>query len=205
MSDLNTLYQEANDLFAKSEFEKALKKYIEARSMTNDPKALEVIDAQIAACKRPEPTESPKKKTSLVKKIEKKLGIKSFDPKKAMINSLIKGFLPKLEPMIEKNKPKALAFMRGEMDFQGNPVEDNPKERVIYIRVIDHPSGDPDKADVLVQILKKPHVRVQMERDPEGKNLAIEQEHSATQFLQRIISMNFEDIEEEINNADINL
>lgn len=191
MSENN--YQElinrADNLFMHEQYEEAAAKYQEALQAAPSDQH-DYINGQIQSIKAI--TKPPELAPETKSWVERNMG--GLDMGKQMSGMLIKGFLPKIKPLIEKNKPKAIAFMKGEINFKGEETPpDKAVPRIIVIENYIDPSGDPSKNDVMVQILRAPYVRVQTAKDDDGKDMALEEIHSVTNFLSDIMNTNMEE------------
>ena len=114
------------------------------------------------------------------------------------MNFILKRFLPKIKPAIIKNKPKAIEFMEGKIDMKGQPMQSEAVQWRIIIDLKPSPDGNPDNADVLVQILRADRCRVQIAKDDEGNSIAHEAIYSATEFINMVLDANLNDVAKEI-------
>lgn len=191
-TETQNLVDQADELFVQEQTSEALKLYKQAFDQSTDEAQKDYIQQQMSACAPEAPAELTQKKKNF---LQRKFG-NPFKLGGGMMKQVVKMIAPKIKPMIEKNKPKALAFMRGEMDFQGNPLPEGiqPMKRVVIIELADHPSGDPEKADIIVQVKRAEYTRVQTARDQEGNDIAHEQAYSAMDFIGQILETNMEDV-----------
>ena len=208
MSDIEKigeLIQRGDQLFMGEQYPDAKEKYTEALSLNQDPEKTKYLEKQIAACEPQTnlPATTEKQELSPEKKnwFKKKFGGGGFNIGKELMGVAVKKLLPKIKPIIEKNKPKALAYMRGEIDMKGNPVEETPKKRIIIIEYTAHPSGNKDLDDVIVQIKTADMVRIQTAKNKEGQDLSHQHAYSATQFIQMILDTNIDEIAKEMEES----
>ncbi len=187
------LIEEADALFQTEKYPEAAEKYGEAKEEAPNDQAKKYCELQISTCLKPakkNPEVSPEKK--------KRKNPFKLDIGKEIMNFILKRFLPKIKPAIIKNKPKAIEFMEGKIDMKGQPMQSEAVQRRIIIDLKPSPDGNPDNADVLVQILRADRCRVQIAKDDEGNSIAHEAIYSATEFINMVLDANLNDVAKEI-------
>ncbi len=194
---------EGNELFLENKFVEAKEKYELALTLDPDEKQKEYITIQINGCGLPAVVNNEVEKKIELSPEKKKwfenLGFKKLDIGKEIMMTVAKKLLPKLKPIIKKQKPQLIAFMRGEMDIKGKPCEGEPKKRIIIIELAEDPGGDRSKDDVIAQFKISDLVRVQVAKDKEsGADLSHEAQYSIMNLLDMVMSANMENIMEEM-------
>lgn len=206
--NVEQVINEGNDLFLEKKFVEAKEKYELALTLDPDEKQKKYIAIQINGCALPATINTEvEKKTELSAAKKKWFELKGFSKLnigKEIMMTIAKKLLPKLKPLIAKNKPQLIAFMRGEIDMKGTPCEGEPKKRIIIIELAEDPGGDRSKDDVIAQYKTAEFVRIQVARDKEtGKDLSHEAQYSIMNLLDMVMSSKMEDIMEEMEKADM--
>ncbi len=217
MSTYAELKHRANEFHGHEKLPEAIKKYKEAIQATSDPMEIDHCEEQInsirALINKDSSVATPQTNLSIVhveedqpaeeapaeEKKKKKRGLFKLNIGQELIQFGIKKFLPKLKPIILKNKPKAIEFMQGKITMKGEPCEGEPQKRRILIELQEN-KDDPSKTDVLVQILKSDFSRVQYQKDAEGNSLAHEETYSITAFINQFLDTNLEEMAKELQN-----
>jgi len=194
-----TVLSRANELFGLQNYEAANEKYQEALRLCIDPGKKEEIREQILKCNEfldgdsavnavAKHTDKPKVSKSKLAKLKDKLG-GSLNIGNEIKATMMRGLIKKFKPHIEKNKPMAAAFMRGEIDIQGNPIPEGqtPRERIVIIERYPDPGGDPLKDDTIVHVRYKDMVKFGFARDNEGKDISLEISQSIMFWIEKIL------------------
>lgn len=198
MSDYKEIIHRADELFMHQQYVESANKYREALEAADTDDQKTYCQTQLTACTAPDkidnndPGSSKKKRKRLFK----------FNLAQELIELVIKKLLPKIKPMIIKNKPKAVDFMLGKMDMKGQPIEPVDGKwdrRTIVIDVKIDPEGNIDKNDILVAIMKSEYTKIQFAKDPKtGESIAHEKIYSLSSFMDEFLSINLKDVAKEL-------
>lgn len=210
MSNTNTnakiqsLFEEGNQFFLNQNYQAALPKYkaaLELLDDTDNPPSdlVELLNAQISACT---PGKSAKTELSPEKQnwFKKKFGGFKDSIGKSVMGATLKGLLPTITKMIDKNKPKAIAFMRGEvgLDFQPLPQGAKAEKRIVIIELLPHPTN-PELDDLIIQIKRSGYTRIQTATNDTGEDLSHLAVHSGMAFIHQMLTSNLADAIDEVD------
>jgi len=210
--EIEDLIQRGNEFFLHEQYDHAKEKYKEALTLDPDPEQKKLIETQIQGCNPAVPavvknSVAVKEKIELTPEKKKwfdNMGFKKLNIGADLMKMVAKKLIPKLKPMIEKNKPQLISFMRGEIDMKGQPVVGTPQRRIIIVELAEDPSGDRSKDDVIAQFKRSDFVRVQVARDKEtGEDLSHEVQHSIMALLDMVMSAKMEDVMEEMEKQNL--
>lgn len=198
MSKYSEVVSRADELFMHEQYVEAANNYHKAIEVAENDDQISYCKTQLSACTAPahidnsDPASGKKKKKSLFK----------FNIAQELMELAMKKLLPKIKPMVIKNKPKAVEFMLGKMDMKGQPIEpENGEwdERTIVVNLKLDPEGNVDKHDILVSVLKSKYTRVQFAKDPDsGESVAHEKIYSLSGFMDEFLSINLKDVAKEL-------
>lgn len=218
INKINSNVLAANKLFNEQDLKEAAAHYKialkEAQEIpTTDPEFLKRLQVQIEACNV---TNAP----AVISKEKQKWLKKHFgggtgiaDIGKQAVAGLIKKFIPRIKGAIEKNRPKAIAFMRGELDFKFQPLPagQKPERRIVIIELLVSPDGDVSKDDIVIQIKKADLVQVHTAKYPDdyevvelrGQDASRIETFSGMGFIEEILATNLEAAIDEVDFGDM--
>lgn len=199
--------------FVLSDFTEAAAYYkialAEAKEIENtDLEFIKKLEIQIKACETPEAGSknevakkelSPAKQNWFSKNFGGGGGFADFG--KAAVGSLIKKFIPKIKAAVEKNHPKAIAFMRGELTLKFDPIPagEKPERRIVIIELNPDANGDVSKDDIIIQIKKAEYVQIMVAKDDAGNDLSKIETFSGMSFIEEILASNLEAAIDEVD------
>jgi|GEM_PF-4039806 len=188
MSSYQEVKEKADALFAQEKFAEASEQYKTAINLTSDKIAKDYCALQIQTC---EPSAVPAKKKSVGSRFK-------FNPGQEIMKMIAKKLLPKIKPQIQKQKPKVLAFMRGEVDFKGQPIEGEHQIRRIVIDYKPSADGNPENDDIVFSVLYAEKSRVQFQMNENKESLAHEHVKHFSEIIDIVLNANLDEMLSEV-------